>query len=65
MTNVHEVDAAGRPKVGWCFMPVGHLVAGDIMLAQKIALETNEFGTTAVASSLPPKNAVSTLYGPS
>jgi hypothetical protein len=25
--------------MGWCFVPSGHLVAGDVMLAQKIALE--------------------------
>jgi len=50
MSNVHEIDAAGWPKVGWCFVPVGQLVAGDIMLAQKIALETNEFGALATAN---------------
>ena len=49
-SNVHEIDAAGCPKVGWCFVPVGGLVAGDIMLAQKIALETNEFAVLAVAN---------------
>jgi hypothetical protein len=64
MTNVHEIDAAGRPKVGWCFMPVGHLVAGDTMLAQKIALETNEFGALAVANSFPPKEMPSNIYVP-
>ena len=37
-TNVHEIDDAGRPVMGWCFLPSGHLVAGDVMLAQKIAL---------------------------
>ena len=30
-------------------MPMGHLVAGDVMLAQKIALETDENGARAVA----------------
>jgi len=52
MSNVREIDAAGCPKVGWCFMPVGQLVAGDVMLAQKIALETNEFAVLAVANKL-------------
>jgi hypothetical protein len=52
MSNVHEIDAAGCPKVGRCFLPDGRLVAGDIMLAQKIALETNEFGVLAVANTL-------------
>src|ERR1700675_4081777 len=40
--NIHELDSAGRPHVGWCFAPKGHLVAGDVMLGQKIALETDE-----------------------
>jgi hypothetical protein len=50
ISNVQAIDAAGYPNVGWCFVPVGGLVAGDIMLAQKIALETNEFAVLAVAN---------------
>jgi hypothetical protein len=53
-TNVEELDEGGRPEVGWCFVPDGHLVAGDVMLAQKIALETNECAALAVAKSFPP-----------
>ena len=49
--NIHELDGAGRPHVGWCFAPKGHLVAGDVMLAQKIALETDERGALAVANN--------------
>jgi hypothetical protein len=49
-TNIHEIDAAGRPIMGWCFVPNGELVAGDVMLAQKIALETNERAALAVAN---------------
>lgn len=64
MSNVHEIDAAGCPKVGWCFLPVGRLVAGDIMLAQKIALETNEFGALAVAIRFLPKAAPSNICVP-
>jgi hypothetical protein len=48
--NILELDGAGRPHVGWCFAPKGHLVAGDVMLAQKIALETDERGALAVAN---------------
>jgi hypothetical protein len=48
--NVHELDGAGRPSVGWCFAPEGYLVAGDVMLVQKIALETDERGALAVAN---------------
>ena len=53
-TNVYEIDYAGRLKIGWCFMPLGELVAGDVMLAQKIALETNEHGTLAIAHAFRP-----------
>ncbi len=50
VTNVHEIDGAGQPVTGWCFVPSGGLVAGDVMLAQKIALETDEQATIAVAN---------------
>jgi hypothetical protein len=49
-TNVHELNDAGRPIMGWCFIPSGHLAAGDVMLAQKIALETNERAALTVAN---------------
>ena len=49
VTNVHQIDEAGQPVVGWCFVPSGGLVAGDVMLVQKIALETDEQATLAVA----------------
>jgi hypothetical protein len=48
-TNIHELDDGGHPVMGWCFVPAGDLVPGDVMLAQKIALETNESGALAVA----------------
>jgi hypothetical protein len=52
--NVHEMDDAGHSKVGWCFVPDRRLVAGDVMLAQKIALETCEKSALAVANRFPP-----------
>jgi hypothetical protein len=52
-TNVHEIDGDGHSTDGWCFVPTGYLVAGDVMLAQKIALETNEFRALAVANRFP------------
>ncbi|MHC2438775.1 hypothetical protein [Bradyrhizobium sp. USDA 4451] len=59
-TNVYEIDNTGSVAVGWCFRPIGSLVAGDVMLAQKIALETNERATIMVAkpfpSSIPPRS---------
>jgi hypothetical protein len=50
-TSIHEIDDAGRPRVGWCLAPKGHLAAGDVMLAQKIALETDERGALALANN--------------
>jgi len=47
--NVYELDKKGRPFRGWCFAPKGFLPAGDVMLAQKIALETDEEGAMKVA----------------
>ena len=54
-TNVHEIDDAGRPKLGWCFVPMGYLVSGDVTLSQKIALETDELSALAVAVCFLPK----------
>jgi hypothetical protein len=53
-TNVQEIGFDGQPQAGWCFMPQGNLVAGDVMLAQKIALETNELEALAVANLFAP-----------
>ncbi|MET4323515.1 MULTISPECIES: hypothetical protein [unclassified Bradyrhizobium] len=54
VSNVLEVDEQGQPKIGWCFVPERPLVAGDIMLAQKIALETDELAVLAVANRFYP-----------
>jgi hypothetical protein len=52
--NVHEIDGAGDPLVCWCFFPDDHhLARGDVMLAQKIALETDELAALAVANKFP------------
>jgi hypothetical protein len=40
--NVRQLDQIGRTVARWCFVPEGDLVTGDILLAQKIALETME-----------------------
>jgi hypothetical protein len=34
----------------WCFGPEGELPIGDVMLAQKIALENDEQATLALAN---------------
>jgi hypothetical protein len=60
--NVHELDEAGRLKMGWCFLPKGYLVAGDVMLAQKIALETFERDALAVAQMFVPNERASRRF---
>lgn len=52
--NVYEIDGAGRPRMGLCFMPLGRLVRGDVILAQKIALETDEHSALKVANRISP-----------
>jgi len=52
--NVYELDGTGRLKMGWCFVPQGCLVAGDVMLAQKIALETSESRALSAAKRFAP-----------
>jgi hypothetical protein len=49
--NIYELDRAGRARAGWCFIPKACLAAGDVMLAQKIALETDERGALAIANN--------------
>jgi hypothetical protein len=52
MLNVHQLDGAGRTVKQWCFAPEGGLATGDVLLAQKIALETMEREALALANSL-------------
>ena len=52
--NIYELDQAGELIMGWCFVPAGHLAPGDVMLAQKIALETCEAEAMAKAHRFPP-----------
>jgi hypothetical protein len=48
--NIEEIDKNGARVKGLCFLPQGGLVAGDVMLAQKIALELYEKQALAVAN---------------
>jgi len=56
--NVYQMDYAGHLHAGWCFMPLGELVPGDVMLAQKIALETNERSALMVANKFQPRRGL-------
>ena len=57
--NVVELDDAALPRKGWCFVPDLQLVAGDVMLAQKIALETDEQSVLSKAKPFKPRLIVS------
>lgn len=48
-SNVAELDDAGVIVRRLCFLPEGNLPIADVMLAQKIALETDEAGALKVA----------------
>jgi hypothetical protein len=48
--NIDELDGRGSRVAVWCFGPAGCLPLGDHMLAQKIALETDEQAALAVAN---------------
>lgn len=50
LANIRELDEKGRPTAGLCFAPAEVLPPGDVVLAQKIALETDELGVLAVAN---------------
>jgi hypothetical protein len=52
--NIRELGSDDRQGAGWCFIPDGYLVPADVMLAQKIALETGERDALAVANQFPP-----------
>jgi hypothetical protein len=45
-----ELADDGAVVALWCFGPQGELPIGDVMLARKIALETDEAGTRAIAN---------------
>ena len=51
--NVDELDAAGKPVAGLCFFPAGYLREGDVMLAQKLALELYEAEALTIAHRYP------------
>src|SRR5437868_225180 len=50
MLNVERLDANGVCVLALCFVPRGRLPVGDIMLAQKIALELFEPDAIRVAN---------------
>ena len=57
MRNVLEIGQSVEPGLGRCFMPKGNLVAGDCMLAQKIAIENCEEEVLRTAMPFQPLGA--------
>lgn len=51
--NVEELDQKGRRRRLLCFLPAARLPVGDVMLAQKIALELFELDALQVAHHSP------------
>jgi hypothetical protein len=51
--NILQIDLSGHPRWTLCFAPKGHLVLGDVMLAQKVALELFETTALAIANRIP------------
>ena len=54
-SNIYELNEFDHPVTGWCFMPRDGLPPGDVMLAQKIALENDEQSALAVAKVFRPR----------
>jgi hypothetical protein len=50
--NIDQLDRNGRRVCGWCFFPEGNLVTGDVMLAQKHALELFEAESLKIANKM-------------
>jgi hypothetical protein len=48
--NIEELAASGHIARRWCFGPEGAPATGDVMLAQKVALETFELNALAIAN---------------
>jgi hypothetical protein len=59
--NVEQLGERGEPVRVLCFMPEGKLVVGDIMLAQKLALELFESDTLKAANRF---SSHPCLFGP-
>jgi hypothetical protein len=55
--NIEQLDAAGACVRRWCFGPEGDLPLGDVLLAQKLALELFEMEALAIANRYPASRA--------
>lgn len=53
--NILELTKKGEPKCTWCFLPSGGVAKGDVLLAQKVSLETDEKEALKVANRFGPE----------
>jgi hypothetical protein len=54
--NIEQLNAQGERVKRWCFGPRGDLAPGDVLLAQKLALECFEGQALACARSYAAEN---------
>lgn len=59
--NVELLDTKGRVVRSLCFMPEGKLALGDVLLAQKLALELFESQTLEIANTFSSRHP---MFGP-
>ena len=60
--NVECLDAMGRCSRVLCFGPEGNLPVGDVLLAQKLALELLEGDALMVANAVAPSSYMRARY---
>ena len=56
--NVEQLDRTGKRIRVLCFLPEGGLALGDVMLAQKVALELFETEALQIANTMPALEAL-------
>jgi hypothetical protein len=54
--NIDQLNSDGERVKRWCFGPHGNLATGDVLLAQKLALECCESQALSRAQSYAPEN---------
>jgi hypothetical protein len=62
VANIRELNDDGEPRAGLCFASTGTLPTGDVVLAQKLALETDELAAIAVVNRFPTTTAKCTSW---
>ena len=61
--NILRYDRKGLPEACYCFLPSNGVVLGDVLLGQKLALETDEKKTLRIANKFGPEQCRAALSG--